>query len=68
MQAGEQAEKRRIIVPPIESFKHATDLDPVDKQAQQRQVEAGMLLLENVHGTAAHSFTDTANMLLPVFR
>jgi tetratricopeptide (TPR) repeat protein len=67
MQAGEQAEKRQDYRAAYDSFKHATDLDPVDRQAQQSQLEAGMLLLENVHGTAEHSFTDTANMLLPVF-
>jgi hypothetical protein len=67
MDTGDQAEKREDYRAAYDSFKHATDLDPVDRQAQRRQAEAGMLLLENVHGTSEHSFTDTANMLLPVF-
>jgi tetratricopeptide (TPR) repeat protein len=67
MDAGDLAEKRADYRAAYDSFKHATDLDPIDRQAQQRQAKAGMLLLENVHGTSEHSFTDTANMLLPVF-
>jgi len=67
MDAGDQAEKREDYRAAFDSFKHAIDLDPIDRKAQARETEAAMLLLENVHATAERSFTDTANTLLPVF-
>jgi hypothetical protein len=67
MQAGEEAENRQDYRAAFDSFKHATDLDPIDRKAQARQTEAAMRWLENVSQTPEHSFTDTANLLLPVF-
>jgi tetratricopeptide (TPR) repeat protein len=67
MQAGEQAEKRQDYHAAFDSFKHALDLDPIDREAQERQTKAATLWLENLHATPDRSFTDTANLLLPVF-
>jgi tetratricopeptide (TPR) repeat protein len=67
MEAGEQAEKRQDYRAAFQSLKRAIDLDPIDRKAQERQTEAAMLWLENVHATQEHSFTETANVLLPVF-
>lgn len=66
MEAGEQAENRHDYHAAFDSFKRAIDLDPIDHAAQERQTKAAMLWLENVHATPDRSFTDTANLLLPV--
>lgn len=66
MDAGDQAENRHDYHAAFDSFKHAIDLDPIDRTAQGRQTQAAMLWLENVHATPDRSFTDTASLLLPV--
>src|SRR5690349_20109535 len=50
----------------FKSFKRAMELDPVDKRAQQKQTEAAMLWLENVHANDKQSFTDVVKQLMPV--
>lgn len=77
MQAGEQAEKRQDYHAAFDSFKHALDLDPIDREAQERQTEAGMLWLEDFDPipdtlisddpAADRSVIDAANLVLPVF-
>jgi tetratricopeptide (TPR) repeat protein len=72
MQAGEQAENRGDYQAAFNSFKHALDLDPIDRRAQERQTEAAMLWLEDFDPTPQdpapnQSVTDTANLALPVF-
>jgi tetratricopeptide (TPR) repeat protein len=72
MQAGEQAENRQDYHAAFDSFKHALELDPIDRRAQERQTEAAMLWLEDFDPTPDdpapdRGVTDTANLLLPVF-
>ncbi|HSS97325.1 MAG TPA: hypothetical protein VLK33_09855 [Terriglobales bacterium] len=66
MNSGEQQMQRDDYAAAFKSFKRATELDPIDKRAQQKQTEAAMLWLENVHANDKQSFTDVANQLLPV--
>jgi hypothetical protein len=66
MKIGEQAEQRQDYPAAFPSFKHASELDPIDRKAQEQETKAAMLWLETAHGTANRSFTDTANQLLPV--
>ena len=65
MKAGEQQQERGDYPAAFDSFKHAVELDPVDREAQKHQAQAAMLWLENVH-TRDRSFSDTANLVLPV--
>jgi tetratricopeptide (TPR) repeat protein len=77
MQAGAQAENREDYHAAFDSFKHALDLDPIDRSAQERQTEAAMLWLESFDPTpdtlisddpaADRSVIDAANLVLPVF-
>jgi hypothetical protein len=64
--AGEQAQERHDYPAAFASFKHAAELDPIDRRAQEQETKAAMLWLENAHGTQERSFTDLANQLLPV--
>jgi hypothetical protein len=66
MKIGEQAEQRQDYPAAFASFKHASELDPIDRKAQEQETKAAMLWLETAHGTPTRSFTDTANQLLPV--
>jgi len=66
MQGGQQAQDREDYPASFASFKHAVELDPIDRKAQASETRAAMLWLENVHATPTRSFTDTANLLLPV--
>jgi len=66
MKIGEQAEQRQDYPAAFASFKHASELDPIDRKAQEQETKAAMLWLETAHGTPNRSFTDTANQLLPV--
>ena len=63
--AGEQQQQRGDYPAAFESFKHAAELDPIDRRAQKREAQAAMLWLENVHAQN-QSFTEIANQLLPV--
>ncbi len=65
MKAAEQQQARGDYPAAFESFKHAVELDPVDRRAQEREAQAAMLWLENVHAQN-QSFTEIANQLLPV--
>jgi tetratricopeptide (TPR) repeat protein len=65
MKAGEQEQERGDYPAAFDSFKHAVELDPVDRDAQKHQAQAAMLWLENVQ-TRERSFTDIANLILPV--
>ena len=65
MTAGDQQQQRADYPAAFDSFKHAVELDPIDREAQQRQAQAAMLWLENVHARD-RSFTDIANQLSPV--
>lgn len=65
MKAGEQQQERGDYPAAFESFKHAAELDPVDRRAQQHEAQAAMLWLENVHAQN-QTFTETANQLLSV--
>jgi tetratricopeptide (TPR) repeat protein len=66
MKVGQQAEERQDYPAAFASFKHAVELDPIDRRAHEQETKAAMLWLETAHGTANRSFTDTANQLLPV--
>jgi hypothetical protein len=66
MQIGEQAQDRQDYPAAFASYKHAVELDPIDRKAQEKETKAAMLWLENVHATEKHSFTDTVDQLLPV--
>ena len=66
MNSGEQQMQREDYAAAFKSFKRAMDLDPIDKGAQQKQTEAAMFWLENVHANDKQSFTDVANQLMPV--
>lgn len=66
MNSGDQQMQREDYAAAYKSFKHAADLDPIDKHAEQKQTEAAMLWLENIHANDKQSFTDVANQLLPV--
>ncbi len=65
MKAGEQQQERGDYPAAFESFKHATELDPIDRGAQKHEAQAAMLWLENVHAQN-QTFTEIANQLLPV--
>ena len=65
MKAGELEQERGDYPAAFDSFKRAVELDPVDRDAQKHQAQAAMLWLENVQ-TRERSFTDTANLVLPV--
>lgn len=66
MNSGDQQMLRADYGSAFKSFKRAIDLDPVDRKAQQKQTEAAMLWLENVHANETQTFTSVANQLLPV--
>ena len=65
MKAGEQQQKRGDYPAAFESFKHAAELDPIDRRAQKSEAQAAMLWLDNVRAQN-QSFTEIANEVLPV--
>ncbi len=65
MKAGELQQQRGDYPAAFDSFKHAVELDPIDRSAQKHEAQAAMLWLENVHAQN-QSFTEIANQLLPV--
>ncbi len=67
MKSGGQEQAREDYGAAFRSFKHATELDPIDREAQAKETEAAMFWLENVHANEKQTFTDVANQLLPVF-
>ncbi len=66
MKAGEQQQERGDYPAAFDSFKHAAELDPIDRGAQKREAQAAMLWLENAHSSKDKSFTELANQLVPV--
>ncbi len=66
MKAGGHQQERGDYPAAFDSFKRATELDPIDRQAQQREAQVAMLWLENAHSSKDKSFTDLANQLVPV--
>jgi len=65
MKAGEQQQERGDYLAAFDIFKHAAELDPIDRGAQKREAQAAMLWLENVQAQN-QTFTEIANQLLPV--
>jgi tetratricopeptide (TPR) repeat protein len=65
MKAGEQQQKRGDYPAAFESFKHAAELDPIDRGAQRHEADVAMLWLENAHSSKDKSFTELANQLVP---
>ena len=66
MKAGEQQQERADYPAAFDSFKHAVELDPIDRGALQHEADVAMLWLENAHSSKDKSFTDLANQLVPV--
>ena len=66
MASGVQEQRRGDNAAAFRSFKHAAELDPIDRDAQTSEAQAAMLWLETVHGRQDQTFTDVANQLLPV--
>lgn len=64
IESGDLQQQRADYLAAFESFKHAVELDPIDREAQHREAQAAMLWLENVHAREI-SFTDVTNRLLP---
>src|ERR1035438_7309251 len=65
MKAGGQQQERGDYPAAFESFKHAAELDPIDRRAQKHEAQAAMLWLETAH-SKDKSFTELANELVPV--
>jgi tetratricopeptide (TPR) repeat protein len=66
MNVGQQEQEREDYPAAFASFKHAVELDPIDRKAQEQETKAAMLWLENAHSNASQSFTDIVNQTLPV--
>lgn len=67
MASGVQEQRRGDNAAAFRSFKHAAELDPIDRDAQTSEAQAAMLWLETVHEQQNQTFTDVANQVLPVF-
>jgi tetratricopeptide (TPR) repeat protein len=65
MHVGRQQQERGDYPEAFESFKRATELDPVDRDAQDQQAQVAMLWLDNIH-THARTFTEIVDPLVPV--
>jgi tetratricopeptide (TPR) repeat protein len=65
MKTGEQQMQREEYQQAFDSFKHAMELDPIDRDAQRQETEAGMMWLDNAH-SAQMSFKNTADAVQPV--
>ena len=65
MNSGEQEQQREDYGAAFRSFKHASELDPIDRKAQAKETQAAMLWLENAHAQN-QTFTELANQLIPV--
>ena len=66
MASGNQEQRRGDNAAAFRSFKHAAELDPIDRDAQTSEAQAAMLWLETVHEQQNQTFTDVANQVLPV--
>src|SRR5689334_20304307 len=65
MKTGEQQMEREEYQQAFDTFKHAMELDPIDRDAQRKQTQAGMMWLDNAH-SAQKSLKDTADAVQPV--
>ena len=66
MSAGQQEQGREDYPAAFASFKHAVELDPIDRTAQEQETKAAMLWLENARANETQSFLDIVNQTLPV--
>jgi tetratricopeptide (TPR) repeat protein len=66
MASGAQQQRRGEIAAAFRSFKHAVELDPIDRDAQASEAQAAMLWIETVHENESQKFSEVANQLLPV--
>jgi tetratricopeptide (TPR) repeat protein len=66
MKIGDQAQERQDYPAAFASFKHAVELDPIDRKAQDSETKAAMLWLENAETTQNQTFTDIVSQILPV--
>jgi len=67
MRAGQAQKSRGDYAAAFESFKRASELDPVDREAQNEQAGTAMLLLEHTYfRPEGRKFSDIVNPLLPV--
>ena len=67
MRAGQVQKSRGDYAAAFESFKRASELDPVDREAQNEQAGAAMLLLEHTYILPeGRKFSDMINPLLSV--
>ena len=67
IRVGQQQEERGDYAAAFESFKRASETDPIDREAQDLEAHASMLWLENTYILPEdHKFSDIVNPLLPV--
>lgn len=64
MKVGDQQLQRGDYPASFETFKHAVELDPIDREAQNREAQAAMLWLENAHA-GDRGFTAIVKELSP---
>ena len=64
--SGDQEQRRGDYRAALRSFKHAAELDPIDREARARELGAALLWIETAHAQS-ESFTEVANQVLPVF-
>jgi hypothetical protein len=65
MASGSQEQRRGDYAAALRSFKHAAELDPIDRDAQTSEAQTAMLWLETLRAQNL-TFTDAANQLIPV--
>jgi hypothetical protein len=65
MNSGQQELQRDDYAAAFRSFKHAADLDPIDRKAQAAETQAAMFWLENAD-TDAQDFVDMTGQTLQV--
>jgi tetratricopeptide (TPR) repeat protein len=66
MASGAQQQRRGDNAAAFRSFKHAVELDPIDREAQASEAQAAMLWIETVHENDSQTFSEVANQVLPV--
>jgi tetratricopeptide (TPR) repeat protein len=64
MRVGQQQLERGDYPAAFESFQRATELDPVDRDAQYQQARVAMAWLDNLH-TNGRTFTEVVGPLVP---
>ena len=66
MKIGQQQQERGDYAAAFQSFKQASELDPVDRKAQSLEAQAAMLWIENAHIDEGQTFSGIVVPLLPV--